>query len=125
MADLGPLVGVNTKTSEGAPPTTQAQTNTRAAAQKKERSTNGERVLPASTPVGERLRPTGKFEGGRLKAIDVEVKIAVAHVKAHQSLQVNNLTTGVDLQGGVLVVDPLTVELADGRALVRFDLDAR
>ena len=125
LADLGPLVGVTTKSSTTAAPPTQAQTSTRAAAQAKERATNKDRVLPAGTPVGERLLPTGKFEGGRLKAIDAEARLSAKLVKSPDKLEVQNVEAALRLKDGILKLDPFDVDFAGGRILSVIDLDAR
>src|SRR5690349_7788801 len=62
ISDLGPLVGVKTKEAIGKPRTTQAETNTKAAAKAAEKERDAERILPAGT-----------FEGSRLQAIDADV----------------------------------------------------
>jgi len=126
LADLGPLVGVTTKTSTTSAPPTQAQTSTRSAAQAKERATNKERVLPAGTPAaGERLLPTGKFEGGRLKAIDAEARLSAKRVKSPDKLEVQNVEASLRLKDGILKLDPFDVDFAGGRILSVIDLDAR
>jgi len=125
LADLGPLIGITTKNSPSAAPPTQAQTSTRSAAQAKERATDKERVLPAGTAIGERLLPTGKFEGGRLKAIDAEAQLSAKRVKAPDKLEVENVEAGLRLKDGILKIDPFDVDFAGGRILSVIDLDAR
>lgn len=125
LSDLGPLVGITTKASTSTAPPTQAQTNTRPAAQAKERATNSERVLPAGTPAGERLLLTGKFEGGRLKAIDADAQLAAKRVKAPDKLEVENVHVVLHLKDGLLKLDPFDVDFAGGRILSVIDLEAR
>jgi uncharacterized protein involved in outer membrane biogenesis len=125
VGDLGPLVGVTTKSSTTAAPPTQAETNTRPAAQSKEHQTNGDKVLPAGAPAGQRLLPTGKFEGGRLKAIDAEAELTAKQVKAPDQLDVQNVKAVLDLKDGVLKLDPFNVDFAGGHVLTKIDLDAR
>ncbi|MEO7337331.1 MAG: AsmA family protein, partial [Caldimonas sp.] len=125
LADLGPLVGINTKANPNAPPPTQAETRSRATAQAKERQQNGVRALPAATPTGERLLPTGKFEGGRLKAIDADVQLVAQRVKAPERLEVANVRAQLQLHDGVLALDPFSVDFAGGRILANIHLDAR
>ena len=114
IADLGPLIGVTTKSSRGQPPPTQAETNTRPLARAKERRTNGERVLPA-----------GKFEGERLKVIDAEADFTADTVKAPGYLAVNHVRVGLRLKDAVLKLAPFDVSVAGGRVTSRVTLDAR
>jgi uncharacterized protein involved in outer membrane biogenesis len=126
VKDLGPLIGVTTKASPSATPPTQKQTNTRPAAQAKEQEESGdERVLPAGAPAGERLLPTGKFEGGRLKAIDADVELTARRVEAPDRLQAGNVVVHLKLKDGALKLDPFDLDVAGGRVLARFALDAR
>lgn len=114
IADLGPLIGVTTRSSTGQPPPTQAETGTRAAAQAKERRMNGERVLPAGT-----------FEGGRLKAVDAAVDFTADTVKVPGYVAVNHVRVGLRLKDAVLKLDPLDVNVAGGQVASRITLDAR
>ena len=126
IADLGPLVGVETKGSAGTAPPTQASTNSRPAAQSQERQKNGEKVLPAAvSPVGARLLPGGKFEGGRLKAIDATVTFAADRVDAPGDLSVRQVKVELRLTDGLLTLDPFTVNIAGGALDSKLVLDAR
>lgn len=126
IADLGPLIGVETKNGAGSKTPTQASTNSRAVAQAEERRKNGDRVLPAATSaVGERLLPSGKFEGGRLKAIDVQGEYTADRVEAPGDLSVRQVKVGVTLQDGLLTLDPVNVSLASGTLGGTITLDAR
>jgi len=125
ISDLGPLVGITTKSSGDAAPPTQSQTNSRSAAQASEHAKAGERVLPAGTPPGERLLPKGKFEGGRLKAIDADAELTARRVKAPDKLEVTNVNAVLHLKDGVLALRPFDVDFAGGRFRSSIDLDAR
>lgn len=125
IADLGPLIGITTKTASNAAPPTQAQTNSRPAAQAKERESSGDRILPAGTPSGSRLLPTGEFEGGRIKAIDADAELTAKRVKAPDKLEVANLKAVLHLKDGILKLDPFNVDFAGGHILSVIDLDAR
>ncbi len=125
IADLGPLVGITTKSSTSNTPPTQAQTNSRSAARAQARQTNGDRILPAGMAPGTRLLPTGKFEGGRLKAIDADVEWTAKRVKAPDQLAVANLNAVLRLKDAVLKLDPFNVDFAGGHIRSVIDLDAR
>ena len=125
LEDLGPLVGVTTKTTTDATPPTQAETSTQARAAATERAANGERALPAGTIAGERLLPTGKFEGGRFKAIDAQAELSVDRIDAPAFIALQKLRVGLDLADGVLRLDPFDVDLADGKIVSKMTLDAR
>jgi uncharacterized protein involved in outer membrane biogenesis len=125
MADLGPLVGITTKSSTTAAPPTQSETSDRGAAQAREHRADGDRVLPAGAPPGERLLPTGKFEGGRLKAIDADAELSAKRVKAPDKLNVDNVRVGLHLKDAVLMLDPFNVDFSGGHIASTFELDAR
>ena len=59
LADLGPLIGVQTKETGGKPAASQAETSNRPAAKAKEKATDPTHLLPA-----------GSFDGSRLQKID-------------------------------------------------------
>ena len=124
LPDLGPLVGVTTKSTSDATPPTQAQTATRGAAQATERNKNGERILPAGTIAGERLLPSGKFEGGRFKAIDAQADLRVDKIDAPDFIALEKLHVGLNLTDAVLRLDPFDVNLADGEIVSTLLLDA-
>lgn len=131
LADLGPVIGLETKDTrsgilKGAIKPTQAQTNTRAQAQAKERSTAGEKVLPARAMAkGDGVLPTGKFEGGRLSAIDAQVDYAAAALKAPSALPVENMKFVFQLQDAVARLAPLEFGFAGGRIISEVGIDAR
>lgn len=125
VADLAPLVGITTKSATSTAPPTQAQTNSRSVARANERQTSGERVLPAGTPPGTRLLPTGKFDGGRIKAIDAEAELTAKRVIAPDQLEVANVKAVLRLKDAVLKLDPFNIDFAGGHILSVIDLDAR
>jgi AsmA family protein len=131
LADLGPVIGLETKDTRGGvlagtTKPTQAQTNTRAQAQAKERSTAGDRVLPARAAAkGDGVLPTGKFEGGRLKAIDAQVDYAAAALKAPGALPVENMKFTFQLKDAVARLAPLEFGFAGGRIISEVAIDAR
>ncbi|KQP44198.1 hypothetical protein ASF44_28130 [Pseudorhodoferax sp. Leaf274] len=125
LPDLGPLVGLTTKETKDARPLTQAETQTRAQAQAKEKQTSGGRALPTGTVQGERLLPSGKFEGGRFKAIDAEAELRVDHIDAPDFIALQNLRVGLNLTDAVLKLQPFDVDLADGEVRSTMLLNAQ
>ena len=125
IVDLGPLIGVTTRASPSAGPTTQAETRTRASAQGTERATSGDRILPSGMARGERLLPDGTFEGGRLKAIDAEVNLTADRVRMPGYVRVDEVEARVDLKDGVLRLTPFNFRMAGGRVVSSVTLDAR
>jgi len=114
VADLGPLIGIETKNSAGEPPPTQSETRTRPAAKAKEQAMNRERVLPA-----------GSFEGSRLKAIDADARLEADRVEAPDSITVEQVRVGLKLDDGLLHLDPFDVRIAGGQMASKITLDAR
>jgi uncharacterized protein involved in outer membrane biogenesis len=112
--DLGPLVGVQTKEAIGKPVTTQAQTNTRAAAITAEKVRDADRILPAGT-----------FEGSRLRAIDADITLDAKKLMASTALPFESLRAALKLQDAVLKLAPLEFGFAGGAIVARVTLDAR
>ena len=125
LPDLGPLVGITTKSTTDTRPPTQAETQTRDRAAARERAASGGRVLPAGTVPGERLLPSGKFDGGRFKAIDAKVDLRVDRIDAPDFIALQNLRVGLDLTDAILRLDPFDVDLADGQIDGRLLLNAQ
>ena len=125
LADLGPLVGITTKSSNSSAPPTQSETSNRAAAAARAHAASGDRTLPAGTPAGQRLLPTGKFEGGRIRAIDADAELIAKRVKAPDRLEVTNVKVDLHLKDAVLRLDPFDLDFAGGRIASRLELDAR
>ncbi len=128
LADLGPIIGLETKskTAAAAEPLTQQETNTRPKAQAAERQRAGERVLPEGTLAsGEGVLPRGKFDGGRLKAIDAEVDFAAARLEAPNALAVENMRFSFRLKDAVAKLVPLEFGYAGGRIVSEVTIDAR
>ena len=114
IADLGPLVGLETKeTGAGAQPT-QASTSTREAAAGKEAQGAGDRILP-----------TGTFEPTRLRAIDADVSLDAAKLIAPSALALESLHADLHVKNSVLTLTPLEFGFAGGRIIARVGLDAR
>lgn len=112
--DLGPLVGVTTKSSANKAPPTQTQTRTRPAAKATEQQANGARLLPSGT-----------FDGARLKVIDADAELTATRVKAPEQLEAANVKAKLQLKDAVLKLAPFDLDFAGGRILSEIDLDAR
>jgi uncharacterized protein involved in outer membrane biogenesis len=134
IADLGPIIGLETKDTKKTTASaaagnklSQADTSTRAQAQAKERQTAGDKILPAGTVAakGDGILPSGKFEGGRLKAIDAEVDYAAERLKAPTALPVENMKFSFRLHDAVAKLQPLEFGFAGGRIVSEITIDAR
>lgn len=138
IADLGPIIGLQTKDTGnrtggggGVAPSAarprQADTNTRAQAQTKERQTAGDKILPTGTTAarGDGILPGGRFEGGRLKAIDAEVDYVAAKVQAPNAMAVEDMKFSFRLNDGVAKLVPLEFGYAGGRIVSDITIDAR
>ncbi|MES2415628.1 MAG: AsmA family protein [Pseudomonadota bacterium] len=145
IADLGPVIGIETKdTASVAPGTktvaaagtvtavaaakpTQADTNTREQAQAKERQTGGDKILPTGTtaPKGDGILPSGKFEGGRLKAIDAEVDYTATSLKAPTALPVESMKFSFKLNNAIAKLTPLEFGFAGGKIISEVTIDAQ
>lgn len=134
LADLGPIIGLETKDTKATPAAAKgdvrpkaSDTETRAEAQAKERKTAGEKVLPAgvAAPHGDGILPTGKFEGGRLKAIDAEVDYAAGKLKAPKGLAVEDMKFSFRLHDAVAKLEPLEFGFAGGRIVSNVTIDAK
>jgi uncharacterized protein involved in outer membrane biogenesis len=113
IADLGPLVGIETK-SRTAKPTNQKDLSTREKAKQTDRSTRGERILPA-----------GKFEPERLRVIDADFRLQAQRVKGIATVPLENFDAVVRLQDAVLKLDSLKLGAAGGTLVGHATLDAR
>ncbi|MEO5737030.1 MAG: AsmA family protein [Variovorax sp.] len=133
MSDLGPIIGLETKDTKAVPAAAakssakQAGANARTQAQAKERKTSGDRVLPVGTaaPRGAGILPSGKFEGGRLRAIDAEVDYSAAKLVAPKALAVEGLKFAFRLHDAVAKLTPLEIGFAGGRIVSEITIDAR
>jgi uncharacterized protein involved in outer membrane biogenesis len=134
IADLGPIIGLETKDTQSTPTGTgttakplQGETSSRAKAQAKERATGGDKILPTGTTAakGSGILPSGKFEGGRLKAIDAEVDYSAASLKAPSALPVENMKFSFRLHDAVARLTPLEFGFAGGRIVSDITIDAR
>ncbi len=142
ITDLGPVIGIETKDTKGRNAAgateqkqqrassrrpTQASTNTRQQAQAAERQTSGNRILPtrAAAARGDGILPSGKFDGGRLKAIDAEVEYSAARLKAPSALPVEDMKFSFRLHDAVATLTPLEFGFAGGRIVSDITIDAK
>ena len=114
MADLGPVVGVQTKGSGGKPKISQAQTSTKASAVAAAKAIDPNRILPA-----------GSFDGSRLQKIDAEVNLEAVRLKVPVDLPFESLRASLDLKNSILKLQPLEFGFAGGIINSQITLDAR
>ena len=114
IADLGPLVGVQTKDTGGKPAASQGQTADRPAAKTQEKAVDPNHILP-----------TGSFDGSRLQKIDADVDLEAAQLKAPTSLPLESLKASLHLHDAVMKLTPLDFGFAGGTIASQWTLDAR
>lgn len=114
LADLGPLVGVQTRESGGKPAVSQAETRDRPAAKAAERAGDPGHILPA-----------GSFEGSRLQKIDAEVDLEAGKLEVPHALPLESLRASLRLHDAVLKLAPLDFGFAGGTIASQVTLDAR
>lgn len=113
LSDLGPLIGLETKSRTGRPDTQAAVTN-------RERASQSDRQLR-----GERVLPSGRFDPERLRAIDADVRLQAQRVRGLGRVPLDGFDATLRLQDAVLQLDPLTLGVAGGTLVSRATLDAR
>ena len=113
ITDLGPLIGIETKTRSGKP-LDQAQLSSREQAAQTDQAKRGERVLPA-----------GRFDPGRLRIIDAVARLQAQHVRGIGTVPLQDFDGVVRLNDAVLKLDPLKLGAAGGTLVARATLDAR
>ena len=114
IADLGPVVGVQTAQTGGKPAASQKETADRPRASAQEKAADPNHVLPS-----------GSFEGSRLQKIDADVTLQADKLKAPTALPLESLKATLHLQDAVLRLDPLDFGFAGGTIASRITLDAR
>jgi uncharacterized protein involved in outer membrane biogenesis len=113
ITDLGPLVGIETKSRAGKPVNQKELSNRKQAAQTDE-SKRGGRVLPA-----------GRFDPERLRVIDADVRLQAHRVEGIGKLPLQDFDGVVRLHDAVLKLDSLKLGAAGGTLVARATLDAR
>lgn len=114
LADLGPLIGIETKETGGKPQLTQAQTRDRPTAKSRQK-----RVDP------DHLLPSGSFDGSRLQKIDAEVDLRATRLKVPKGLPLEDLKASLRLHDAVMVLNPVDFGFAGGTIAGKARLDAR
>ena len=114
LADLGPLIGIETQETGGKPKLTQAQTRDRPTAKAKQKTVDPDHVLPAGT-----------FEVSRLQEIDADVDLQATRLKVPKGLPLESLKASLRLNDAVMKLDPVDFGFAGGTLAGRATLDAR
>ena len=114
LADLGPMIGIETKETGGKPKLTQQQTRDRPTAK-----TRQDRVDPTH------LLPSGTFDGSRLQKIDAEVDLTATRLNVPESLPLDSLKASLRLHDAIMKVAPVDFGFAGGKIAARATLDAR
>lgn len=114
LADLGPLVGIETKESGGKPKMTQAETSSRPTAKAKQDTVDPGHLLPS-----------GSFDGSRLQKIDAEVDLQAARLKVPKQLPLESLKASLRLKDSVMTLNPVDFGFAGGTIASKAKLDAR
>ncbi|VTU34234.1 putative protein involved in outer membrane biogenesis [Variovorax sp. SRS16] len=114
LADLGPLIGVQTRESGGKPVASQAQTRNRPAAKATEQATDPDHLLPA-----------GSFDGSRLQKIDADVSLDAARLEMPNALPLESIHASLHLHDSILKLTPLDFGFAGGTIASQVLLDAR
>jgi len=114
LADLGPLIGIETKESGGKPKLTQAQTKDRPTATAKQKAVDPDHLLPA-----------GSFDGSKLQKIDAEVDLHATRLQVPKGLPLESLKASLRLNDAVMTLAPVDFGFAGGTIAGRAKLDAR
>jgi uncharacterized protein involved in outer membrane biogenesis len=114
MADLGPMIGVQTKGSGGKPAISQAETRTRPAAKAKDQAVDPNHILPA-----------GSFDGSRLQKIDAEASLVAVKLIVPKALPLESLRASLSLHDAILKLTQLDFAFAGGTIAAQAVLDAR
>ncbi|VTU36654.1 putative assembly protein [Variovorax sp. PBS-H4] len=114
MADLGPMIGIQTQASAGKPQLSQAETRSRPAAAAKDKAIDPNHILPA-----------GSFDGSRLQKIDAEVTLDATRLMVPKALPLESLRASLRLHDALLELNPLEFGFASGAIVSQIRLDAR
>ena len=112
LADLGPLVGLAPRTTATTPPAAPQASSTPS------------KAAPAKLPPG-KVFPASDFNVQKLNAMDADVQLTAATLKIPEQIPLENFSTHVKLNGGLLVLDPLNFGVAGGNLVSTITLDAR
>lgn len=114
MADLGPMIGIQTKGSGGKPALSQAETRSRPVAKTQQKAVDPDHILPA-----------GSFDGSRLQKIDADVTLEATRLIVPEALPLESLRTSLRLSDSILELKPVEFGFAGGAIVSQARLDAR
>ncbi|SEB19393.1 AsmA family protein [Variovorax sp. YR216] len=114
LADLGPLIGIETRETGGKPKLTQAQTRDRPTARSTQKTVDPDHLLPS-----------GSFEVSRLQKIDAEVNLHATRLEVPKGLPLESLKASLHLNDAVMKLAPVDFGFAGGTLAGRATLDAR
>ena len=112
LADLGPLVGLRSRSGAAAAPPVAKGTPTPA------------KATPAKLPPG-KVFPDNDFNLERLNAMDADVRLNAAALKIPEQIPLEDFYAHLKLNNGVLVLDPMNFGMAGGDLVSTITLDAR
>ncbi len=121
MADLGPLIGVETQSGSGKPAPS-AALGTRETARGAVHATNANKANPVNN---DRILPSGKINPEKLRVIDAKVSLVADRLKAGVDLPLDSMSVNLDLQDGVLKLDPVDIGFAQGHIIGHIELNGQ
>lgn len=104
LADLGPPVGLERRRAASTP--------------------SGAKPTPAVLPPG-KVFPEGDFNLERLNAMDADVRLKADSLRIPEQVPLEDFSTHIKLNGGVLLLDPMNFGFAGGDLVSTITLDAR
>jgi AsmA family protein len=128
LADLGPLVGLNTGGSGDAPAADARRRNAKDAKDPKANASapgKADDRAQATAGNGGRLFPDDDFNLEKLNAMDADVRLTAARLGIPDQVPLEDFATRAYLQDGVLTLDPLNFGFAGGDIVGKIVLDAR
>lgn len=129
LADLGPLVGVQTESGSGKAAVS-AALGTREQAALSEHAKSSEKASDkasdkASAENGERLLPSGTINPERLRVLDADVQFSADQLKAPIDLPFDSLKFSLKLEDALLTLDPVEFGFGGGTVLGRIVLNGK
>jgi uncharacterized protein involved in outer membrane biogenesis len=121
LADLGPLIGVQTKSNSGNPDKAKALAGQAAAKQAADDSAE-DKGDPANN---DRILPSGKFDPAKMRVIDAKVSLVAKKLKSEESIPVDSLSFQLDLDDGILKLTPVDMGMAGGHIIGNIELNAQ
>lgn len=121
LADMGPLIGVQTKSGSGKPDTgkaLQGQAGAKDAAHKSN-EVKGDDVN------NDRILPSGKFDPEKMRVIDAKVTLDAKKLEAHIFVPVDSLSFTLDLEDGIMRLAPVDFGMAGGHIIGNIELNAQ